>query len=630
VPGVPPGDDHTVTDDPIQRAILAHALTVDTIRNADAVAIVAPDNPTPADKRTAAAAIKALVRDGWLAGGRGIYRATEHARIGPHDTVVMSDTAADDPLGRYNGPDPIARVNAIVARIDAMRVRGLPIDPELEEQVRLARAVHAGDDWRNVVPALFPSVCYAPFAEHHVEVWEWANEIELHHSPRPLTTFWSRGHAKSSFAEMVAVLLGHRRVRRYCLYVSGKQSKADDHVASIGELLESPEIEAIDPELCERDLGKYGASKGWRRNRLTTQAGFTIDAVGLDSDVRGARIGTQRPDLLIFDDIDGSADSPATTEKKIERITKDVMPARDPRGVAILFVQNIIHSTSIAARLAELDGAPKASFLTRRKVSGPIPAVRGLRTEERMDEEVGRLRTVITGGEATWPEGFGLEACQEMIDEEGIVAFLSECQHEQGTLTGTMFDGIDWAARTRPIDHIDVPERNENGTWRGPSGTWVDPAVTSKDGSDSCAVVTDGWDPVGRFVWRLYAWERVASPEEAILNGLEAAMTWGSQVLGCEVDQGGDTWEVVYRTVVNAQMADPSSYTYIRNTQDGVPIPAYEQRRATSDGQMSKRQRIATMQARYTTDLFRHLAGGGGGEGGAVLEAGRTGPAPRS
>lgn len=424
----------------------------------------------------------------------------------------------------------------------------------------------------------------------------------------------------SAIAEMACVCVGHRRARKYALYVSGKQAKADDHVQSIADLLESPEVAQIDPELCERRVGMYGQSKGWRHNRLTTQAGFTVDAVGLDSDVRGARLGDHRPDLIIFDDIDAITDTPLAVEKKITRITHDLIPAGS-QDVAILFVQNVIHNQSIAARLAEVEGAPEAKFLTTRTISGPVPAIEDFEFAERDDPEIGRLRTFITGGRPTWA-GYGLDACQRMIDDEGIVSFLSECQHVQGTLKGGMFDHIDFDARRATeaempqLAPVDAPVGYDQGLWPGACSTWCDPAVTSTDRSDSCAVTVGGIAPDGK-MWCLYSWEQIASPEEAMRVAIEVSMRWGAQVCGFETDQGGDTWEVVYRKVVADLLADPDSYTSIRH-RHGVPIPRYAYQKAGgTEGNLSKRQRVQQLVARYDIDAFRHLVSGA-----AVLEAG--------
>src|SRR5271157_4913460 len=175
---------------------------------------------------------------------------------------------------------------------------------------KLMKAPDAWDDW---LTTLFPAHFKAGFAERHVEMWEWEEAIVHGKRPRPLVAIWGRGGGKSTAAEAVVVKLGARQVRNYAWYVSSTQDKADQHVASISEMLEADSLSRYYPELARRRLGKYGASKGWRRERLSTESGLTIDALGLDTGSRGAKIGAQRPDIIILDDIDELQDSFATT-----------------------------------------------------------------------------------------------------------------------------------------------------------------------------------------------------------------------------------------------------------------------------------------------------------------------------
>lgn len=228
----------------------------------------------------------------------------------------------------------------------------------------------------------------------------------------------------STGAELAATALGLRGRRRYVLYVRETQDQADNSVSNIGSMLESPAVAAHYPEHATRMVGKYGNSRGWRRNRLRTAGGFTIDAMGLDSAARGAKVEEQRPDVIILDDIDGRHDSPATTAKKIETITSSILPAGS-ESVAVLAIQNLIIADGFFTRMT--DG--RAEYLTLRKLSGPHPAVRDLKTEYVWDEQSQTKRAIIVSGTPTWV-GQSLEQCQRKIDRIGLADFLRECQHQ--------------------------------------------------------------------------------------------------------------------------------------------------------------------------------------------------------
>ncbi len=218
---------------------------------------------------------------------------------------------------------------------------------------------------------------------------------------------------------MAVVALGMRGVKRYVLYVCGTQDQADDHVQNIADLLAEAGV--------GRDVSRYGTSKGWKRNRLRTDAGFTVDAIGLDTAARGRKLESYRPDLIVIDDVDEESDTEKTVQKKVRALTRKLLPAGS-EDLAIIAVQNLVHEGSVFSQLA--DGA--ARFLSNRVVSGPIPAVEDLEYEEHEDGSV-----VITGGRATW-EGMPLSRCQEILDDEGLEAFLVERQQLTDTPLGNL------------------------------------------------------------------------------------------------------------------------------------------------------------------------------------------------
>jgi Terminase RNaseH-like domain len=280
-------------------------------------------------------------------------------------------------------------------------------------------------DWlTTVLPQHFQS---AP-AAHHLELDEWAWSIEAETRARPFTAFWSRGQGKSTHAEGAVVMVGAKATRKYVLYVRNTQDAADNSVQNISDLLESTNLSLYYPKLGERQVSKYGSSRGWRRNRLRTSSGFTVDALGLDTKMRGAKLGSNRPDLIIFDDIDDKHDTPDATQKKREKITTNILPALAPHGT-VLFVQNLIIPDGIAAQLAGVSEI-NADFLVDRIISGPHPAIRDFEYEDQLTEN-NLYRAVITKGIPTW-EGMNLEACQGLLEMEGLEAFLLERQHEVG------------------------------------------------------------------------------------------------------------------------------------------------------------------------------------------------------
>lgn len=280
--------------------------------------------------------------------------------------------------------------------------------------------------WRAWLRTLFPAYFTAPFASHHAELWDWLWAIQAGVRPRPFVSILAREGGKSTNAEAAVVAVGARKTRAYAWYVGETQDQADTKVVNVADMLEAPDTAAYYPDLTDREVGKFGNPRAWRRERLRTRSGFIVDAVGLDTARRGAKVKEKRPDFMILDDLDGKHDSPKITLKKIETLTHSLLPAGSG-DCAVLAIQNLILPEGIFARLAGIARTP-ADFLLDRTVSGPHPAVKNL-AYERFARQDGTFGYKITGGTPTW-EGQSLAKCESLINTWGLGAFLKEAQHE--------------------------------------------------------------------------------------------------------------------------------------------------------------------------------------------------------
>lgn len=431
-------------------------------------------------------------------------------------------------------------------------------------------------DWRTWLTTIFPRHVGNAFAPYHAEFWDWAWGIQPDQRAAPFVGIWPRGFAKSTSVELACAMVAARQTRRYALYVCETQEQADDHVSNVAGLLETPAFAAFYPEAATRRVGKYGNSRGWRRNRLSTASGFTLDAIGLDTAARGVKMDEARPDLLILDDLDGPLDTAATTERKLTTLTHSLLPAGSDAPAA-LAVQNLVIADGIFGRLA--DG--RADFLADRHVSGPHPAIRNLVTEQRDG------RTVLVSGEPTWA-AMDLATCQQMIDTEGITAFRVERQHETEAPPGGLFDHLSF----RHCAWADVPDLVR-------VVVWVDPAVTDTDQSDCHAIQADG---VARNddIYRLWSWEDRTSPEDSLRRAIVKAVELGAEAVGVETDQGGDTWRSVYAAAADHLVRQGA----IRTEQ----VPAFRQAKAGA-GHGPKAHRASQMLADYERARIVHVVG---------------------
>lgn len=278
--------------------------------------------------------------------------------------------------------------------------------------------------WETTIKTLWPTMFTKEMAPFHKRTYQWASEIMPETPTQDLINIWGRGAAKSTSAEVVTSYLGIMRRRKYVWYVSNTQSSADDHVLSISDLLMAEKVQEYFPTIANRKVDKYGNAQAWRRNRLMCESGFTVDALGLDVAVRGRKIGDQRPDFIILDDVDEKYDTPEQTQKKIDSIANKIILAGTPH-TAILAVQNLITPTGIFAKFA--DGTN--TILTDSHIDGPIPAIYNLKTNGNK----------IIDGTPSWPQGLGIDQCQNIINQTGLSAFLVECQHDVMQTEGALW-----------------------------------------------------------------------------------------------------------------------------------------------------------------------------------------------
>lgn len=367
----------------------------------------------------------------------------------------------------------------------------------------------------------------------------------------------------------MTVALGAEQKKKYCWYICETQAQADQHVDSIAAMIENPFISYYYPSFAERRIGKYGNVKAWRRNRLRCGNGFTVDGMGLDSAKRGSKVEEQRPDFIIIDDADGKHDSVVQTEKKIATITTSILPAGS-WDMTVLGVQNLIIPDGIFSRLVN----GKADFLGDRIVSGPYPAVDGLKVEQADG------KFFIVEGTATW-EGQSLETCQKQINTWGYSAFLKEAQHNV-EISGGMFDHLEF----QRCNLSEVPELVR-------TVCWIDPAISSADGSSCQAIQIDGLGTDGH-IYRLFSHEETKSPMDTLKRAILEAKRWKCETIGVESNQGGDLWFTTYEA---ARMA-------LGFNEDDAP--GYIADKASS-GTGSKIERASRMLVDYENGTIIHV-----------------------
>lgn len=432
---------------------------------------------------------------------------------------------------------------------DLLRRRG-----ELAGDARPPVPWPTSDPW-HLIRQVFPNYATAPLAPHHQEWWRWVWALWPGRRPRPFVGIWNRAGAKTSSVQMGLALAGAHRRRHYVLYVARTQKQADDKVADFSAMFTQPHFAARWPEMAQRKqlmVSTAGGSRRtaeWNRVRIRTAAGFTVEGVGLDVAARGIKMEDQRPDVIVFDDVDDQEDNPGKILKVLAAIRRALIPAGSA-DVAIVHINNLVHDNSVSSHITYPDRFPeKEQLLLDRYLSGPVPAVWDLEVERSDcayvdDSGLPVPGYVIVGGRPSW-EGFPIEAAQSALNASNLTDFLGEYQHDVEE-DGEFFSHIDW----KLADLADVP-------WGRMIQVqcWVDPATSDTDRSDSMGLSVAGVDTYG-VVWVLYSWEQITSPTEALKQAYRKAREYGASVLGIETDNGGDAWFPVAREALRELRED--------------------------------------------------------------------------
>lgn len=278
---------------------------------------------------------------------------------------------------------------------------------------------------------LGPRTFTRDFADFHVEFWDWYWPITLKRKRgerldiEDLICLYilGRGSGKSANVEWACIAEGALLGTGYVLYFCATESQARDHLIAIKSRLESPEIEKYYPGLANPDIGKHGFRRGWSQDYLATRSGWGIVPAGLDVGIRGGRKDDMRFTLEIADDIDDFTDSAAVSLKKLNSLSRSIVPA-GTEDTIVLFPQNIIHENSVMNQIV----TRRSDVFSIRKTIGPHPSFKVIELEL-TDREDGAKVWDIKSCEPNW-EALDLQSARKFLSKSGRAAFLAEYQHD--------------------------------------------------------------------------------------------------------------------------------------------------------------------------------------------------------
>lgn len=308
---------------------------------------------------------------------------------------------------------------------------------------------------------------------------------------------------------------------KYIAAFADSAGQAELHLATFKRELEQNELLRADyPELVAPLVRGRGVLASDNRGLYLASSGFAFMAKGIDSASLGSKIGNQRPDLLLFDDIepDESSYSIASMEKRRTTITDAVLPLSIMARV--VFVGTVTMAGSLIHQLAKAaHGEDPEPWIKQEKITAhhylPIVA-----------DDHGVEHSV-------WPEKWTLAY---LLRIRGTRSYKKNFENDP---MGA--DGDYWTADSF------VPGALEAVTHRLLS---IDPAVTTKQSSDYTGLAVVGYEPSTKRCEVTMATAVKLSPQflrKRVLDEIARDPEIGAILV--EVNQGGDVWKTVFHTM---------------------------------------------------------------------------------
>lgn len=450
--------------------------------------------------------------------------------------------------------------------------RKLPAHADPEEQATLRAEAYSSSAWRRWAteddPLLF-ALLYFPhhlrsdatggaitLADVHLAWAERAKALaeplgddpERHADIAPRETGKSTWH----FLVIPAWAAAHGHIK-FAVAFADTSTQAETHLATFKHELETNALLRADyPDLVEPLRRERGVIAADRVSLYRARSGFVFAARGMDTSTLGLKVGAQRPDYIVLDDVepDESRYGKEQRKKRLGTLQDAVLPLNNRARVqwvgTVTMPDSMTHDLVRAARGVPYRQSVKDPDWVRDDGWQPHywPAI--------VEDDEGTERSL-------WPARWSL-------------AYLHSIRHTRSYAKNYAndplgADGDYWTLgtfRRAPLDGVTRTLLS------------IDPAVTTKDSSDYTGLAVIGWQPPARgtpdargrcIVKRA---QRVklsgAGIRATVLRWLQDDPTIGLVLI--ETNQGGDVWrEILYGLPVPLKTKQQSVKKEVRAAQ---------------------------------------------------------------
>lgn len=216
-------------------------------------------------------------------------------------------------------------------------------EPDLPQEVVLDTAqveVSARDSLDFLAALAMPLVFRYLFPPVFKAVWTWLlSYIHRSRDFSQLALGLPRGFGKTMLIKIFILYCILFTKRKFILIICGTQGKANNIITDIASMLDERNIKSVFGDwrvalpTDRQDLKRFGF-----RGR-----NIILMGAGAESDIRGITLENERPDVMIFDDIQTREDADSeTVSNKIETwMSGTAMKAKSPHGCLFIFIANM-------------------------------------------------------------------------------------------------------------------------------------------------------------------------------------------------------------------------------------------------------------------------------------------------
>jgi predicted phage terminase large subunit-like protein len=378
----------------------------------------------------------------------------------------------------------------------------------------------------------------------HRELTEALNEICWENPTKNIGWSCPRGHAKSTYLSNVMPLYSIVfNLRHYILIVSETGAMAQKFVEWVaGQLKFNKKLREDFGELLHPN--KIANEKDNAEAFVTTN-NIRVQASSIGKQLRGARHGAYRPDLVILDDLESAknTNTKELREKNFHWFTSVIRPIGDPTRTSFIYMGTMVHAQGLLP--AVLNMSDFSSRIYSAVVSSPDredlwfeleEILRDYTNTERLEKAyqfyLDNKEEMDKGVEVLWAERFSYFELIRIKTDIGSRSFASEYLNRPAENEDAIF---------RP-EHFQFYEKRDLMDKDGKPlkltiyGFW-DIALGKNSRSDYNAIVTIGVDKRTGEIYVLDAWASKCKMHEALEVVFQKIQQYKHHTFGVETIQ---------------------------------------------------------------------------------------------